>query len=432
MKLRFLLLLLPVVLVIAALSGCTAKKKPSAVLPAKAESPRTKAEVPGTKPAGPAARADLPEKFIWAVREWERIPFKNDPARTGLEHLTATFYSFPARVLAVAYEQTVDPAHGDAPVDQGYGDRFMRFIGVGRWGWSFETFFVPEVTAKDGSEPVRVGVLRALNTLECEGNRIMADFVWPLLKGGQETGSLVLRCVVHADEPAWLYGRVFLVGGPELVLKQLQLGSFGGSAGAAPPGARQWLAGTTKDEVEPSPGALPLEEYWMLSAHKVGYDAYLERRGSAGIFLPEGLSALNYRGNGSVSLVPRSDPGRVLCFALSDFAEDAPTWIARLRKEAPARRQRLATLDWQPNASVEVPRIEARGANLVDGLGEPHPLAREWSQRRTRLAERARAAQAAGLGSPEEQQLGQEIQSVRLWIEKGWPPAVTALIESER
>jgi len=370
---------------------------------------------------------------IWAVREWERLPFQGDPERTGLDHLTCVFYSFPARVLALAYEQTVDPAQDDAPVYKGYGDRFMRFLSLARWGWSFETFFYPEITltGPDGrSSRLTPGVLRELNLLEAEGRRVMADFVWPLRSGSAEIGYLVLRSVIHAEEPTWLYARTFVAGDPGLALGNLTLGSFGGMAGTPPPGQEQWLANLDGDAPAPARGPLPLDPNWFLAAHKLGWSAFADARGSASIVLPEQLQALNYRGGGSITLVPL--PGtRALSFALSDFLGDASEQIARLRQEAPQRQSRLRALDWRPDLLAHLALLD-REAEALACLADPaHPLRQRWQQVRTRAEEAIRQAAGREAGAAEELAAASCLQEARLLLHGLWPDVVSAYLEQE-
>ena len=378
---------------------------------------------------------DNAAKRIWAMRAWERTPATND---AGIENISALFCSYPAHVLGILCRQTARKiavaGQEPAPAWKARDEGSVAYLGLARWGWSSGNFFGPDIAATRGGKglPVKRGLLRHLNLLESEGERVMADFVWPLLLDDREIGVLVLRCAILAQEPNRLYASVFIVGDPSLALRKLTLDSYGGFPGAVP-GGEQWLAGLTTNACAPTKTVvLPLDEYWAFTAHKVGFKVEIENRGAEGIFLRGELKELVYTGGwpgGSVILVPREAGCRALHFALSTFLEPQARRLAAFRAEAPALEQRLATFAWQPDYQAELARLDAVMAPRAADLGAEHPLTRDWRQRRDELVERINRAQAAGAGAAEDLACGQALQAARQFSEDSWPQAVKACIE---
>lgn len=374
---------------------------------------------------------------IWAARDWQRKKVEKDPAREGLERIQAVFHSYPDHVLAISCKQLVDPKNGDALVNKGYGDHQISFHSIGRWGWSFENFFGPEITitkADGKTGPVRLGALTSLNILEGKGRRVMGDFRWPLLDDGSKVGSLILRCVTQSGQPTWLYGRAFIIGDPSLSFKRLTLSSFGGAAGTPPPGRQQMLAGLTAHGAAPSPGPLSMDEYWMIAAHNRGWSTQMDNRGSCGVFLKDELNGIDYKGGGSVSLLPALSSPRALRFAISDFKGDPDEWVPKLRGGAVSARRALEGMDWRPDAAKELAALDDVAAPMLKRLGGDAQIVKSWLERRKLLCELAEAAAAANPGSMDDLALGEALQQARLFLEDDatWNKAIEELMPHDK
>lgn len=362
----------------------------------------------------PALAAVPPDAPLWANREWERIP---DPARPGMDQITALLDAFPPRQLGLSVIQSVDPAQGDKL----NGQSVMKFSSLARWGWNdYGNFHSPAVTLN--GQPVTLGALRALNVLESQGDRIMGDFLWDLLAGDQVCGRLVLRCVIRDGEPTWLYARTFVVGPPGLALTSVTLSSFGGFVSLAP-GAEQWVAGATAHGPAPAPGPLSLEEYWFFATHQVRGGEDISRRGSSGVFLPEELKTLEFSGRGTLRLVlPQG--ARSVGYAVSDLRGDPDAWIAAARADGAARRQRLAEMPWRPDMERELRLLDQEAQPLVAGLETASPVRQAWQEQRDAVAAALQTAAAADLGTEDELAFGLALQHARGVLQNLWKEAV--------
>lgn len=401
----------------------------------------------------PPAEAGGAEAPIWAGREWERIRYEAAGAREGLDHITAAFYGMPEKRVGLVYEQTVDPARDDAPLVRQHGDSFFRYQGAARWGWKFNSFHRAMVRFLTGEGEGRTvypgvlpshgltdrqkravwhrsgGLLDSLNVLESEGERIVADFVWPLWHGGERRGWLVLRCVIHADEPGWLYGRTFVAGAPELRLDEVYLRSFGGAAGHRPPGARQWIAGISGDRPAPDTWApLEKEEYWFVAAYKRGWPPRNER-GSTGVFLPEQIHKMQHGRSGGVRLF-LPDGAREVSFAIADFRgqRDAPVQVERLREEALRRQRRLREVDWRPDLAREFDRLRREASRLEAAVPADEEPLKSWLRRHNRLR-----AQYESAGDAKEAQVecGRDLQELRSSLNELWEAGVERLVSEQ-
>ncbi|MCF7855647.1 MAG: hypothetical protein K9N51_12675, partial [Candidatus Pacebacteria bacterium] len=347
---------------------------------------------------------------LFAGREWHRLRSHQVGSRNAIhgrenrEQIVAIFYAFPDKMVAVQYQQTVIPGTPDTPVWERGGDAQLAYRGRARWGWDFTNFHHPQIrfTTADGDQ-VEVlpgilaehklneqqaatvaqrshGLLESLNVLQSRGKRVMGDFVWPLVHDGERLGYLVLRVVIFEDEPNWLYGHTFVCGDPRLRLRKLDLSSWGGRAGAVPPGAKQWLAGITSHGPAPRRNSqLPLQEYWVLAAHKRGWGSY-DRRGSTAVFLQEDIDTLRKGAhNGCVSMELGPD-ARGVRYAISDFRgrQTPGTQIDTLRRQAPARKKRLVELDWQPPWQRELSALLEKANMLARDLPPDTPPLSNW------------------------------------------------------
>lgn len=427
-------------------------------------------EMPGKNPEAASGAPDigtaeyLQEKFgispekdkIWAHREYsvthyrdpkapkkvpskkEKWPFiseKDDANLAGLDSVSALFYSYPARQLAIWSEEVVDPAKDN--VLSGKSPTKLRFWSSARWGWSPENFFNPTIVWSNSEslkeQKVVEGALTGLYVMEAGGKRVMADFVWPLLVKDKEVGSLVLRCVLFADEPKCLYARAFLIGDPHLAFQNILLCSWCGYVGNVP-GSEIWIGGATKDVPAPARHSqLPLDEYWVYFVRKKNLPVF-KNHGSTGVFVPETLNELKYHGawGGSVTLWPAKGHERAMVFALEDFGgstgDDAETLIMKLRKGAASRRQRLAKMDWRPDLTEQIGNINDEIEIIAETLGSDNPLSVGLNSRHKDFSSLLSAGQTSAPGSGNEIKIAKALQALKENIDSSWTQATKDLI----
>ena len=177
----------------------------------------------------------------------------------------------------------------------------------------------------------------------------------------------------------------------------------------------------------PKPGPLGLEEYWFFAAHQEHAAAWIGTRASAGVFLPDQLAQLEYRGGGSLRLT--ATPGaRGLSWAISDFNAPPAAWLPATRATNADRQKRLATMQWHPDMARELQLLDADAKPLLAGLDAQSPAVTAWQERRAALGEVVKTAQAAEPGSEEELAYGTALQGARGALEALWPQAVTELL----
>ena len=372
--------------------------------------------------AWPGLAAVPPDAPIWANRVWEPVP-STVGGHAGMDTVTAPSFALPTRQGGLAVIQGVDPAHGVRLV----GASMVKFHSLARWGWNAYGNLHNAEVVLTGDPPAKamLGALRELNVLESQGDRVMADFVWPLLVEEHPRGLLVMRCVFRAEEPSWLYARTFVAGDPRLTIRSLSLSSFGGSTSLAP-GAQQGVFGLSEGGPAPARGPLALDQYWFFAAHQLNAAAAIGSRGSAGIFLPSQLQELSYLGGGSLRLTPT--PGaREVSWAISDFHESPEAWIAAARAASAERQKRLAEMAWRPDMARELQLLDADAKPFLRSLEAQSPTRTAWQKERAAVEEAIRAAEGTAVGSEEELVYGAVVQQARLQLKSLWPEAVKEL-----
>ncbi len=304
---------------------------------------------------------------------------KHDANRKGLALVSALFYTYPSRQLAVWSEELVVPGNGNGNANtlSDKGRARLRFTSSARWGWSPDHFFSPTIVLRETEtqkeQTATQGALEAFYLVESEGDRVMADFVWPLLVEGRKQGNLVLRCAIWADEPLCLYARAMLTGDAGLEFKQLYLASWAGGTGF--PGNRIWISSAARTAPAPPKGtALPLDEYWLYAIY--GDKLMNGERGAVGVFAPETLDEIKYPGGwaGAVALVPNKQNARNMIFALEDMGgkpgQHMDDLVAMSRAAAVARRHRLTSMSWKPDWATQIRMVEAELEELTEILGD--------------------------------------------------------------
>ncbi len=360
---------------------------------------------------------------------------KHDANRKGLALVSAVFYSYPSRQLAVLSEEMVDPGNANALSDKSRPR--LRFLSSARWGWSPDHFFSPTFVLREPEtqkeQKVSQGALEAFYLAESEGDRVMADFVWPLLVDGRKHGSLVLRCVIWADEPLCLYARAMLNGDAELEFQQLYLASWAGGTGL--PGNQIWISGATRTSPAPPKGtALPLDEYWFYAIY--GDKLINGERGAVGVFAPETLTEIKYPGGwaGAVALMPNKQHAKAMVFALEDMGgkpgQHMDDLVAKSRSAAAARRQRLTTMNWRPDWAAQIRMVESELNTLTEMLGAEDgiekSLVAEINQLKTEVAA---VSPGITMGAPAEVAIGLALQRLGKTVCEAWGQAADGMME---
>ena len=380
------------------------------------------------------------------IAPWESWPFIRETADAnlaGLNSVSNLFYAYPSRQLALWSKELIDPVKNNALSDK--NPARMMFRSSARWGWSPDNYFNP-VIMFDNSETLEEyaavkGALKGLYVVEDGGERGMADLVWPLLVKDKELGSLVLRCVLRADEPQCLYARAFLIGDPYLVFKEIKLCSWSGHPSSFP-GSEIWIGGAIVDIQAPAPGSkLPLDEYWFFVTHKKKFPGIESRgAGASGVIAPEMIEQLRYTadgagGGGGISMIPRKGYERGIVFAIEDFGGDAggdaEILIAKLRREAAGRKQRLAKMNWHPNWKEQVNRIDSEIKIITEALGADNQISMNLKEKRKDFETAVAATQNSLAGSTEEIRCAKALQVLGEILDVSWVQAEKDLISKD-
>ena len=381
---------------------------------------------------------EIPAGTVAPWDSWPYIREKEDANFAGLNSVSTLFYAYPSRELAIWSKELLDPEKNNALSSK--DSARLRFCSSARWGWSPDNFFDPAISSGNPQmledQPAVRGALKGLNIVEDGGDRVMADFVWPLIVKDKEVGSLVVRCVLRADEPKCLYARAFLLGEPHLAFKEIKLCSWSGHPSSFP-GSEIWIGSAKGDVKAPARGSkLPLDEYWFYVTHKKNFPVY-ENRGASAVFVPETLDELRYTGDwgGGIALVPRKGCEKAMVFALEDFGGEAggeaETLIAKLRKGAEAKRQHLAQMDWNRNPASwteQLKRVDDRIQILVDTLGADHPLAAQFKSEINELRKMGPISSVQTDGLACEMESARRLLVLKDDIEAAWIPATKDLI----
>ena len=279
-----------------------------------------------------------------------RVTVPDEPNRTGLQLVKRSLTFGP---LAVRYQQLVDPKKGDAPVVQRYGDYNLGLeFPRGTWNWDLE-YFIDVFVERPGQKPfgvTRASLQKAIYILQ-QGKRDVADLMWSLPEvPGRPACDLVVRMIVAADDPEWLYLRAGLEGDPEAKITGIILHSYPTTT-SGPPERQRWVTSLTRDlqmggAVQP---LQPAEEWGVVLHNRMAQ----EDEGTLLVMDPREIAAAGAVGVYPIQMELHPSSQREVHVAMGYF-RDTP-WqkaVESFRLQAPARLKRLQAVDW--NAPVDV------------------------------------------------------------------------------
>jgi hypothetical protein len=294
---------------------------------------------------GLAGTRCLADDALTAVLKESRTPLQDDAARTGLEvverRLTLGNVGF-------RYRQVVDPAQGDQPVAQKYGDYFLACgFPQGTWNWNNE-YFLDVLTAR-GASPACVANKASLQegtyVLE-QGLRAVGEMVWTLPGAASEAeGRMVLRVVKRAEAPTWFYLRVALEGDASAQLRQITLMSYP-YVTSAPRERQRWASTLTRAfQVLDPPAAVDSAAEWGIVLHNKNAH---ETGGALIVVDPAEVAAATVWGTYCVSVGLTPKPGhREVHLALGYFWDaHYAAAVEAFRGGAPGVLAELRELDW--------------------------------------------------------------------------------------
>jgi len=302
--------------------------------------------------------AERPAHVEVTLKE-ERTSVTDDPQRKGLE---AVDRRLQMANLWIRYHLLFDPAHGNRPVIERYGDYFLACgFPPGTWNWNLE-YFLDVYVARPNEKPFnanRATLQEGFYVLE-EGSRGVADMVWPLPAGkterakadAKEGGSLSVRLVKVAADENWFYVEVALEGEERAQVSQVRLGAFP-VVTTGPPERQRW-ATTLKSAYRLSRALTGLDAgtEWGVVLHNKNAQ---EEGGCLVVFDPDEMESGRVAGTYGVSLYLTPGKGRqAVHLALGYFWDTHyEKGVAQFRKEAPALLERLRRMNWAARLSTE-------------------------------------------------------------------------------
>lgn len=268
------------------------------------------------------------------------------PNEPGRENLVVVGRDLSLGEMSISYRQLVDPAQGDKPVVQRYGDyRLGCAFPLYSWNWDLEYFL--DVTVTRGQEKPfvanRAAVQEGIYLLE-QGPRGIADMVWPL--PGETPSRVVVRLLRVAGKPQWMYLRVTLEGDPTWRLTQVRLGSYPFTT-SGPPERQRWVSTLTGEHLMTN-SATPLDPTteWGMVLH----NRRAQEEGGALLLIdPQQVQAASAAGTYGVGVTLALKPdSRAAQVAMGYFIQEPYSQaVAACRREASQRLDHLRAVDWR-------------------------------------------------------------------------------------
>lgn len=318
------------------------------------------------------------EEIIPTVSE-ERVNVPSEPNRENLQQVKRRL---SLGAVGITYEQLVDPAQGDKPLVQRYGDyRLGCAFPPYTWNWDLEYFLDVTVT-RPGQPPIAANrtVLQQGIYALAQGARGVADMVWPLpprADGGQ-AGELVVRLVKLVAEPEWLYVRVTIEGEADAQITAVKLHSYPTTT-SGPPERQRWVTSlaTARQMANGAQRYTPAEEWGLVLHNRLAQ----EDGGALLVMDPDQVATGDVSGTYAVIVHMNTKPTQSMNFAMGYFWDKPQEQaIADFRATAPQRLQALRAVDW--NVPVDAAAWTKEKQQITDLLAAS-PAARakyeaEW------------------------------------------------------
>ena len=291
--------------------------------------------------------------------------------------------------LGLRYRQTIAPAQADQPVCQQYGDYFLGATFPVTWNWDSEYFLDVQV-ARPNEPPFAANraLLQEGTYVLGQGDRGVAELVWPLPPGPAQPGKLAVRIVKPAGEAEWFYLEARLEGEPDAQITQVRVGAYP-FVTTGPPERQRWVSTLTSAHrmIDAQVPLTPATEWGLVLHNKLAQ----EEGGCLFVFDPAEVQAARAGGTYCVSVAMDAQPGaRAAHLAFGYFWDSGyAKAVAQCRADAPRVLERLRGLDW--SAPLDVARWQ-RLSRTIDQLLSHQGVAERFGDRWRSLAQQMRAA----------------------------------------
>ena len=277
----------------------------------------------------------------------------------GITRQAKSFFAEPDRSIVIYTRQSF--GEDGQPVMRDIYDRVLgiRFSEAAVWN--------PNHTLGIGfrgrpqAERLTLGPLKQLNMLESRGDRVMFDVIYQV---SGEPAIVVMRGIIYADDPQWLYASLHLIDDRDVPLEIDSVGfSSMGSHGARHRGdGWSHVAGLKTDSPAPDLGApMDLEEYALTVSYHRDAQGQAMRSGSVLLLLPDEVESLTQSRYSKGSVAAKIGPASHLNFAMSALPESADSSLQKVRDQAKARQYKLSQIHWQPQVISVIENMGLRG-----------------------------------------------------------------------